>query len=768
MSRPGDCPNLALLRDFAAGLLTGGSAETVQAHLDGCERCREALTALDTIEEKPSPEDAPASLPAAGEQLTVEDSHNVPREPTEESEDPSDLHFLEPTSNPRALGRLGAYEVFNVLGRGGMGVVLKAFDTSLHRTVAIKVLSPALAASPKARRRFQREARAAAGINHPNVVTIHAVDEHHGAPYLVMEFIPGQTLRQRIRTGGPFDLASLLRIGAQIAAGLAAAHQHGVIHRDIKPSNVMLENGIERVKITDFGLALVVIDRGQITSAGHVLGTPAYMAPEQVAGARPDARSDLFSLGCVLYAMATGSSPFQGSHALDIARRVTDHHPPPLHTENPAIPRPVSDVVARLLEKDPGRRYQSAEEVRDLLLGYLAPLQGSTPQGTPLPRPASPPRSRRRRWYTAGGVFLAVLLAAFGVWWAGGLFPGPPPDGPPDDPPGLLTVAREGKARFSSLREAVSHAKPGTTIRILDRGIYQGPITIDARRLAGLTIESPHGATLQTDQGTDPVIFVGKTPGVTIRGVVIRARDQQHGISVVGTCEGLTVERVRLHKPPGSAPALLVLWPGAGGSEKRPIVLRDLDVQCGGLGVAVLGKPDQPATAVRIQRCRFSGPGPQLTLEKAVRDVVVSDNVFTDGGTGVSLQLDAPGASGKLLIANNTFFGVSNWLGLAGCSFDHPEVLIANNLVLQATAIDFGAEGEPGEAPRWFRGNWWEPEARADREQVRRFAELKAGVRLRSREADSPGFLRPAPGTMPSAGGQGTLPHGHVGALAPD
>src|SRR5262249_45012047 len=189
-----------------------------------------------------------------------------------------------------------------------------------------------LAASRKAQRRFLREARAAAGINHPNVVSIHAVEEQAGAPYLVMEYVPGQTLRQRIRSGGPFDLTSLLRIGSHVAARHAATHRH------INPPNIMLEDGFARAKITDFGLALVVMDVSEIPSAGAVLGTPAYMAPEQVAGERVDARADLFSLGCVLYAMITGRSPFQGNHALDIARRVTDAEPVPLTELAPAVP----------------------------------------------------------------------------------------------------------------------------------------------------------------------------------------------------------------------------------------------------------------------------------------------------------------------------------------------------------------------------------------------------------------------------------------------
>src|SRR5262249_15557478 len=160
------------------------------------------------------------------------------------------------------------------LGQGGMGIVFKAFDESLRRFVAIKVLAPALASNQKARRRFVREARAAAAINHPNVVTIHSVNIAQDQPYLVMEFISGSSLRQRIKNTPRLGLAEILRIGVQVATGLSAAHEQGVIHRDIKPANIMLEDGVERVKITDFGLALAALDGSDISTPGQLIGTP--------------------------------------------------------------------------------------------------------------------------------------------------------------------------------------------------------------------------------------------------------------------------------------------------------------------------------------------------------------------------------------------------------------------------------------------------------------------------------------------------------------
>jgi serine/threonine protein kinase len=195
------------------------------------------------------------------------------------------LDFLEPCDTPDRLGLLGHYEILDIVGRGGMGIVLRGVDGKLNRVVAIKVLAPQLAANSMARQRFLREAQAAAAVSHHHVVAIHAVDEFNGLPYLVMEYVSGSSLQQKIDDSGALQLAQILRIGMQIASGLAAAHAQGLVHRDIKPANILLENGVERVKITDFGLARS-IDDVRMTQAGVVYGTPQYMSPEQAQGER--------------------------------------------------------------------------------------------------------------------------------------------------------------------------------------------------------------------------------------------------------------------------------------------------------------------------------------------------------------------------------------------------------------------------------------------------------------------------------------------------
>ena len=248
-----------------------------------------------------------------------------------------DFAYLSPPTKPGAIGRLEHYEVLAVIGKGGFGTVLKAFDAKLQRMVAIKVLSPGLAANGTARQRFIREARAAAAVTHEHLVTIHAVDEDHRPPYLVMQLIDGVTLQQKLDKSGTLGVKEVLRIGMQMAAGLAAAHKQGLVHRDIKPANVLLENGVERVKITDFGLAKIAAD-ASVSQSGVVAGTPMYMSPEQADGEPIDHRSDLFSLGTVLYQMSTGHPPFRAGSTHTVLKRVIEAPPRPVRDINSEVP----------------------------------------------------------------------------------------------------------------------------------------------------------------------------------------------------------------------------------------------------------------------------------------------------------------------------------------------------------------------------------------------------------------------------------------------
>jgi uncharacterized protein (TIGR03067 family) len=328
-----------------------------------------------------------------------------------------DLPFLTPPQRPDSLGRIGHYEVLEVLGRGGFGIVFRAFDEVLQRVVAVKVLAPGMAATSPARKRFLREARSSAQVRHENVVQVYAVEEQP-LPYLVMEFIPGETLQQRLDRTGPLDVAEVLRVGRQIAEGLAAAHAQGLIHRDIKPANVLIEGGPpHRVKLTDFGLARAA-DDASISQSGIVAGTPMYMAPEQARGETLDHRADLFSLGSVLYTMLTGHPPFRASGTMAVLKRVCEDDPRPMRETIPEVPDWLCRVVETLHAKDPAGRFQTAREVADLLADAESQwaAHGAVRDFSRIPggRPAAR-RSRRRAWAVAALICLALAGVGLGL-----------------------------------------------------------------------------------------------------------------------------------------------------------------------------------------------------------------------------------------------------------------------------------------------------------------------------------------------------------------
>jgi serine/threonine protein kinase len=313
---------------------------------------------------------APAAGRSSAAQAAAQQTLRPPAAAEETSSDnlelapPQEYPFLASPKEADELGRLGPYRVLKVLGTGAMGVVFQAEDPHLKRLVALKVMRPSLAASAEFHRRFLREARLAAAIDHEHIVTVYQAGEDRGVPFLAMKLLQGQTLEDRLkRAGGRLPLPEALRIGREIAEGLAAAHAHGLVHRDVKPANVWLEAGRGRVKIVDFGLARGAGPDAQFTQAGAVIGTPAYMAPEQAGSADVDSRCDLFSLGAVLYRAATGELPFGGRDTLSVLHALATKTPTPPHRLNPDLPRAFSGLVMRLLSKDPADRPQTAREV---------------------------------------------------------------------------------------------------------------------------------------------------------------------------------------------------------------------------------------------------------------------------------------------------------------------------------------------------------------------------------------------------------------------
>lgn len=333
--------------------------------------------------------------------------------------------LLSPPSHPEMLGRIGRYDVERLIGNGGMGVVFKAFDTELNRPVAIKVLAPHLAGNGAARQRFSREARAAAAVVHEHVVAIHNVesgDDQTGkgtvlaAPFLVMQHVGGESLQQRIDAEGPLEVRKVLRIGMQTASGLAAAHAQGLVHRDVKPSNILLEQGIERALLTDFGLARAS-DDASLTNTGFHPGTPQYMSPEQVRGESIDERSDLFSLGSVLYTMCTGRPPFRAETSYAILRRIVETEPRSIREINPDIPDWLESVIMRLLAKTPADRFDSAQQVAELLRQCLAHVQHPTTQQLPpeCGRVQHPGKRSLHRWLVGAIAILVLAALVFAV-----------------------------------------------------------------------------------------------------------------------------------------------------------------------------------------------------------------------------------------------------------------------------------------------------------------------------------------------------------------
>jgi len=427
--------DISRLRRYLAGGLAADEEHELVRHLDDCSHCQQQVESLaasvaewDDVRRILALSSAQECSPSvvASPPLCAGETSEIDLAAPGHSVD-GRLDFFAPTDDPEMLGRLGPYEIKGLIGRGGMGLVLKAYDRSLQRTVAIKVLAPHLATSAVARRRFAREAQAAAAVAHEHVIAIHAVAEAGGLPYLVMPYMPGQSLQQRLDQTGPLSVVEVLRIGSQIAAGLAAAHAQGLVHRDIKPANILLEQGIERVAITDFGLARA-IDDATLTRTGVLAGTPAYMSPEQARGESVDHRADLFSLGSVMYAMCAGRPPFRAESTVAVLKRICEEEPKPLSQLNTDTPLWLARIIARLHAKAPGDRYASAAEVADLLQRCLAHVQN--PAVVPLPLELrEPPRRWTREWLagrrwmvTSGFIAICVITAIILRTWTSGFF----------------------------------------------------------------------------------------------------------------------------------------------------------------------------------------------------------------------------------------------------------------------------------------------------------------------------------------------------------
>src|SRR5262245_31077221 len=369
------CLDVELLKRAAAGRIDPCEVGALAEHLVGCERCLQALhtlhgedTVLDAVraQKKAHPLANNATIDLLIQKLSALRSLRNDSDPQEtfltgdvplSVPGPAETYgLLAPSQSADELGRLGGYRVLKVLGAGGMGVVFLAEDPTLKRKVALKAMKPGLANFERAKKRFLREAQSTAQVEHDHIITIYQVGEHHGIPFLAMPLLTGESLEERLNRERRLPLLEVLRIGREMAEGLAVAHEAKLIHRDIKPANIWLEGARARVKILDFGLARPVEGNAQVTQSGTVVGTPAYMAPEQAEGRRVDARVDLFSLGCVLYRMLTGQLPFPGTSMVAVLVAVVHEQPRSVQELAPRAPPELAHLIMRLLAKKPEDR----------------------------------------------------------------------------------------------------------------------------------------------------------------------------------------------------------------------------------------------------------------------------------------------------------------------------------------------------------------------------------------------------------------------------
>ena len=369
----------ASLQSLLAGALQDDLSSDALTHIEQCDRCRNELSRLAA-----APEDWEAVQSMLSDRVHHKELFENKAYPFATSnQDIESSSFwsetyarsiLDEPRHPEMLGRIGRYDIERLIGSGGMGIVFKGFDTELNRPVAIKVLAPSIAYHGGARQRFSREAKAAAAVVHEHVVPIYNVESSGELPYLVMHYAQGDSLQNRIDKKGSLELKEILRISQQIASGLAAAHAQGLVHRDVKPANVLLENGIERALISDFGLAQAA-DDASVSCSGFLAGTPQYMSPEQARGEKVNHLSDLFSLGSIMYTMCTGRTPFRGESTLEVLQKVQSTEPKSILEINPDVPVWLVTLIERLMMKQSAARYQSATEVAQLLEQCLAHVQ---------------------------------------------------------------------------------------------------------------------------------------------------------------------------------------------------------------------------------------------------------------------------------------------------------------------------------------------------------------------------------------------------------
>lgn len=428
------CPPGTALEQLYEGQLAPDAVATLEAHVQGCDTCaRQLATLLDGATAWEARLQADVAVPNTDEVAALVADFKTRWQQTpslsKQSAPTNSIHhysahtpstgtpivlddelagMLAPPQHDDEVGRLGTYRILHVLGRGGMGVVFLAEDSQLRRRVALKAMLPHVAANPLNRQRFRREAEAMAAVTHDHVARVYQIDEDRGIPFLAMEYLQGTTLEDRLFHEPTLPLVEVVRLGAEMAEGLHAAHATNLVHRDVKPSNVWLEAPANRVKILDFGIARPATADVRCTQQGTIIGTPAYMAPEQGRGGPVDARSDLFSLGIILYEMTTGQLPFPVTDMVSTLLAINTVVPAKPRSLRPAIPAPLDKLIVKLLEKDADRRPATAHAVAQELRAIETAMRSER----------GPTRSRRRPFaFALAGLAMLLALVIGGVFY---------------------------------------------------------------------------------------------------------------------------------------------------------------------------------------------------------------------------------------------------------------------------------------------------------------------------------------------------------------
>lgn len=524
-----DCLDDQVLKTLVGGQSSSATEDACVEHLDQCSKCQRRLEQLVGEFEPPFTQGIPSASAVAQEsqhprELTVDELESFYRVPTAtnlEAED-SALEDSVLMDDPAAdllspadgcMGMFAHYRVLEILGRGGMGIVFKAIDPDLDRVVAIKVLAPQLAASETARQRFVKEARAIARLEHANVVGVHQVAQHAGLPYIVMACVEGTSLDKLIEKQGRLSVEASVAISMQVARALAAADEAGLIHRDIKPGNLLIEVGSGTVKVSDFGLARAA-EEGGLTRSGFVAGTPQYMSPEQARGEKLDSRSDLYSLGVVIYTMLAGTPPFTAEQPLAVLQMVASASATPINQVCAEVPDWLANLIASLMAKRPEERIQSAEELLRRISAKESPelVRGSQGKSEPM--------------FGSAKQLLALAIFGFvlGATWMGSshlaaIFGGSSlrsDDSGRSMVAGCLVRLENGKTlNFVSINDAIEAAQPGSEIVLNSEGPYvlEGPVSLTS---IAVKSTSPSGSKVELfdsrlERGQAIVEFHGDT-----------------------------------------------------------------------------------------------------------------------------------------------------------------------------------------------------------------------------------------------------------------